>query len=268
MKKQFKTIILGGLLTLIITLSLLTSTNQKGLATNSETGISNKKIEWGIQRKNNHEQPNLGQKNVELINKYNGMALGNSEKKYIYLTFDLGYEAGYTENILNALKENSVQGAFFITAHYVNTASDLVQRMIDEGHIVGNHTVNHKSMPSLSDEELKKEVMKLHSQVYEKYNYEMKFLRPPKGEYSERTLSLCENLGYKTVMWSFAYVDWDEKKQPSESVAMDKIISNLHSGEIMLLHATSKTNADIMSQMIKKVQEEGYEFKSLEEFVQ
>ena len=268
MKKQFKTIILGGLLTLIITLSLLTSTNQKGLATNSETGISDKKIEWGIQRKNNHEQPNLGQKNVELINKYNGMALGNSEKKYIYLTFDLGYEAGYTEKILNALKENSIQGAFFITAHYVNTASDLVQRMIDEGHIVGNHTVNHKSMPSLSDEELKKEVMKLHSQVYEKYNYEMKFLRPPKGEYSERTLSLCENLGYKTVMWSFAYVDWDEKKQPSESVAMDKIISNLHSGEIMLLHATSKTNADIMSQMIKKVQEEGYEFKSLEEFVQ
>ena len=106
------------------------------MATNSETGLSNKKIEWGIQRKNNHYQPNLGTKNIELINKYNGMALGNSEKKYIYLTFDLGYEAGYTSKILDALKENYVQGTFFITAHYVNTASDLVQRMIDENHIV------------------------------------------------------------------------------------------------------------------------------------
>ena len=268
MKKQSKAIILGSLLTLIITLSCMAGANERGIATNSETGLSNKKIEWGIQRKNNHEQPNLGKKNVELINKYNGMALGNKDKKYIYLTFDLGYESGYTAKILDALKENNVQGTFFITAHYVNTADELLKRMIDEGHIVGNHTVNHKSMPTLSDEELKSEVMKLHSQVFEKYNYEMKYLRPPKGEYSERTLSLCENLGYKTVMWSFAYVDWDEKKQPSENEAMDKIISNLHNGEIMLLHATSKTNADVMDKVIKRVQEEGYEFRSLEDFVQ
>ena len=234
----------------------------------SNTVLSNKKIEWGIQKKNNHNQPNLGEKNKALIEKYNGIAMGNSEEKNIYLTFDLGYEAGYTSKILDALKDENVQGAFFITAHYINTQPELVKRMIDEGHIVGNHTVNHKSMPSISDEELKTEVMKLHTQIYQKYNYEMKYLRPPKGEYSERTLSLCENLGYKTVMWSFAYVDWDEKKQPSEDEAMDKIVSNLHNGEIMLLHATSKTNANIMSQMIKKVREEGYEFKSLEEFVQ
>lgn len=267
MKKELKAIILGSLLTLIVTLSLFTGTkNQAEVFTNSNNGLSNKKIEWGIQRKNNHEQPNLGKKNVELINKYNGIAIGNKEKKCIYLTFDLGYEAGYTEKILDALKENNVKGTFFITAHYVNTASDLVKRMIDEGHIVGNHTVNHKSMPSISDENLKEEVMKLHQVVYEKYNYEMKYIRPPKGEYSERILSLCEKLGYKTVMWSFAYVDWDEKKQQNESEAMDKIISNLHNGEIMLLHATSKTNADVMDEMIKKVKEEGYEFRSLEEF--
>ncbi len=136
MKKETKTIILGGLLTLIITLSFFTSSNQKGLETNSETTLNNKKIEWGIQRKRNHERPNLGAKNVELINKYNGMAIGNNEKKYIYLTFDLGYEAGYTAKILDALKENNVKGTFFITAHYVNTASDLLQRMIDENHIV------------------------------------------------------------------------------------------------------------------------------------
>ena len=123
-------------------------------------------------------------------------------------------------------------------------------------------------MPSLSDEEIKEEVMQLHQVIYEKYNYEMKYIRPPKGEYSERTLSLCEKLGYITVMWSFAYVDWDEKKQPNESEALDKITSNLHNGEIMLLHATSKTNADIMDRMIKKIKEDGYEIRSLEEFIQ
>ena len=267
MNKKVKNIILGSMAILIIALSLHLGITQEGETIESSSNLSNKKIEWGIQRKNNHEQPNLGKNNVELINKYNGIALGNSEKKYIYITFDLGYEAGYTEKILDALKENNVKGVFFITAHYVNTAPELVQRMINEGHIVGNHTVNHKSMPSLSNEKLKDEVMKLHQAVYEKYNYEMKYLRPPKGEYNERVLKLCEGLGYKTVMWSFAYVDWDEKKQPSESEAVDKIISNLHSGEIMLLHATSKTNADIMDRIIKKVQEEGYEIRSLEEFV-
>ena len=269
MRRKLKVIILGGLLTLIFTLSIFTGTKlQDGVVTNTEAILSDKKMEWGIQRNKNHEQPNLGKRNVELIDKYNGMAIGSSEKKYIYVTFDLGYEAGYTEKILNVLKENNVKCTFFITAHYVNTASDLVQRMIDEGHIVGNHTANHKSMPSLSDERLKEEVMKLHQVIYEKYNYEMKYLRPPKGEYNERTLSLCEKLGYKTVMWSFAYVDWDEKKQPSEEEAINKIISNLHNGEIMLLHATSKTNADIMDRMIKKIKEDGYEIKSLEEFIQ
>ena len=268
MKKEAKAIILGSLLTLIISLSMFTESKMSSnIVTNSNNELSNKKIGWGIQRKNSHEQPDLGAKNTELINKYNGMALGNKDKKYIYLTFDLGYEAGYTSKILDALKQNNVKGTFFVTAHYVNTASDLVKRMIDEGHIVGNHTVNHKSMPSLSDDELTTEVMKLHQVIYKKYNYEMKYMRPPKGEFSERTLSLCEKLGYKTVMWSFAYVDWEENKQPSEEEAMQKIIPNLHNGEIMLLHATSKTNADIMDKMIKRVQEEGYEFRSLEEFV-
>lgn len=269
MKKEVKAIVLVSLLTIIIALSVLTGSGTANkIVTNSNLGLSNKKIEWGIQRKNNHEQPNLGSKNVELINKYNGIALGSLGKKYIYLTFDLGYEAGYTEKILDSLKENNVKATFFITSHYVNTAPDLVKRMIEEGHIVGNHTVNHKSMPSLSDEEIKEEVMQLHQVIYEKYNYEMKYIRPPKGEYSERTLSLCEKLGYITVMWSFAYVDWDEKKQPNESEALDKITSNLHNGEIMLLHATSKTNADIMDRMIKKIKEDGYEIRSLEEFIQ
>ena len=233
----------------------------------SGTVLSNQKIEWGIKRGDNHNQPDLGKKNKELIEKYNGLAMGNNEDKYVYLTFDLGYEAGYTENILNTLKENNVPAAFFITAHYVNTASDLVKRMIDEGHIVGNHTVNHKSMPNLDEETTKRELMDLHTAVYEKFGYEMKYMRPPKGEYSERCLYYTTNLGYVPVMWSFAYADWDEKDQPAKNDAISKIVNNAHNGEIMLLHATSKTNMEVLDTVIKQMRKMGYEFKSLDEFV-
>ena len=226
-----------------------------------------KKIEWGIKRGKNGEQPDLGSTNRELIEKYNGMAMGNKESKKIYITFDLGYEAGYTTKILDVLKDNNVSAAFFITAHYVNTASDLVQRMIEEGHIIGNHTVNHKSMPFLSETELTKELMNLHTVIYEKFNYEMKYMRPPKGEYSERTLNYIIKLGYIPVMWSFAYADWDEAKQPSREEGIKKIIDNVHNGEIMLLHATSKTNMEILDEVIKKSREMGYEFETLDKFV-
>ena len=228
----------------------------------------NQKICWGIKRNDNHEQPDLGKENKELITKYNGLAMGNNTDKYIYLTFDLGYEAGYTEKILDVLKENDVKACFFITAHYLNTAQDLVKRMIEEGHDVGNHTVNHKSMPDITQEELEKEIMDLHTAVYEKFGYEMKYIRPPKGEYSEKSLQICNSLKYQTVMWSFAYDDWEESKQGREEYGKSKILDNLHPGEIMLLHATSKDNMNILDECIKKIKEEGYEFKKLEEFRQ
>ncbi len=192
--------------------------------------------------------------------------MGNSEEKYIYLTFDLGYEGGYTEKILDVLKENNVKACFFITAHYLNTTEYLVKRMIEEGHDVGNHTVNHKSMPEISEEQVKKEVMDLHTSVYEKFGYEMKYIRPPKGEYSERTLQLCNEMNYQTIMWSFAYDDWEESKQGREEYGKSKILDNLHPGEVMLLHGTSKDNMNILDEIIKKAKEEGYEFKKLEEF--
>lgn len=236
--------------------------------TNSGTNLSDSKIEWGIKRNGNHMQPDLGAKNKALIEQYDGMAIGNQDVKNIYITFDLGYEAGYTAHILDVLKENNVKATFFITAHYLNSATDLVERMVNEGHIVGNHTVNHKSMPGLSEEKIKTELMDLHHSIYEKFNYEMKYMRPPCGEFSEKSLDITKRMGYKTVMWSFAYVDWEEKKQPSHEDAMDKIMSNLHNGEIMLLHATSKTNSEIMEQMIKKILEEGYEIKSIDDFIQ
>lgn len=264
MNKEFKTIVLGGLLSLILTLTIFTGVNQNEILTNANVEVSNTKIGWGIKRNDNNLQPDLGSANKSLIDKYNGIAMGNNEEKVIYLTFDLGYEAGYTSKILDTLKEKNVQGTFFITAHYLNTASDLVERMINEGHIVGNHTVNHKSMPDLSDEEIKNELMKLNQAVYEKFGYEMKYMRPPRGEFSERTLKITENLGFKTVMWSFAYVDWKEDSQPSYDEALEIIKSNFHNGEIMLLHATSKTNSEIMGQIIDEARKQGYEFKSLD----
>ena len=250
----------------IFTITVIAKPENAGKTIETASILSNEKIGWGIKRNDNHNQPDLGKKNTELIEKYNGIAIGNNEDKSIYLTFDLGYEAGYTAKILDILKEKNVQGTFFITAHYLNTAPELVERMINEGHIVGNHTVNHKSMPDLSDDEINSELMKLNQSLYEKFGYEMKYMRPPKGEFSERTLSITESLGFKTVMWSFAYVDWNEDSQPRPDEALNKILSNLHNGEVILLHATSKTNSEIMNQIIEGAQKQGFEFKSLEEF--
>lgn len=270
MQKNYKLFFSIGSVLLLFCICIMLSRNYEGnrsIQTNSNVNLSISKIEWGIKRESNHKQPDLGKRNRELIEKYNGLAMGNSENKYIYLTFDLGYEAGYTENILNTLKDNNVKAAFFVTNHYINTASELIKRMIDEGHVVGNHTKNHFSIPNLTDEQLKSELMDLHSVVYEKLGYEMKYMRPPKGEYSEKSLDVTTKLGYIPVMWSFAYADWDEKKQPSHEEGINKVIENVHNGEIMLLHATSKTNMEILDTVIKQIKEMGYEFKSLEEFV-
>ena len=225
-----------------------------------------KKISWGIKRNKEHEQPDVGNENKKILEENEGICMGKSSEKNIYLTFDCGYEAGYTEKILDILKENNVKATFFITSHYLNTASNIIKRMIDEEHIVGNHTVNHKSMPIISDEEIEKEVMQLHQAVFKKFNYEMKYIRPPKGEFNIRTLKKCQQLGYKTVMWSFAYCDWDEKKQPSIEKSKKMIIDNLHPGEIMLLHSNSETNSEILDTIIKEIINQGYKFKSLDQF--
>lgn len=194
MKKYYY--ILGLIVTLVFTISVISlNSNDDAVQTSGTIAtLSTKKIEWGIKRNNNHEQPDLGTVNKKIIDEAKGIAMGNKESKKVYLTFDEGYEAGYTEKILEVLKQNDVKACFFITAHYVNTSSDLVQKMINDGHTIGNHTVNHKSMPSLTTEQIKDEVMKLHTGVYEKFGYEMKYIRPPKGEYSEQSVAYCNSL--------------------------------------------------------------------------
>ena len=267
MKKKVFLFSICLVFTFLFGLAAMNSNESRNLTvTTASEALSNKKIGWGIKRNDNHDQPDLGSNNKKLIDENEDIAMGNTEEKYVYLTFDNGYEAGYTNQILDTLKANNVKAAFFITGHYLNTQPELVERMINEGHIVGNHTVNHYSMPDLSDEEIKKEIQTLHTAVYEKFNYEMKYLRPPKGEFSQRTLSITKNLGYKTVMWSFAYDDWDEKKQGREEYAKEKILSNMHNGCVMLLHANSKDNCNILNDIIGQIKNMGYEFKTLDEF--
>lgn len=265
MKKVLIT--LSTLLIFILGIVMITNSEKNiAIQTSSTETLSNTKIGWGIKRNDNHEQPDVGNKNKKIMDKYQGIYLGNKDTQKIYLTFDLGYEAGYTAKILEILKQNDVKATFFITAHYLNTQPDLVKQMIDEGHIIGNHTVNHKSMPSCSLETIKKEMMDLHTAISEKFGYEMKYMRPPKGEYSERTVAYTNTLGYTTVMWSFAYDDWDEAKQGREEYGKKKILDNVHNGEVMLLHATSKDNSNILDDVIKQIKSMGYEFKNIDAF--
>ena len=228
--------------------------------------LNNDILAWGFRRGENHEQSTLDTASEKVIKDYDGIAMGNKESNFVYLTFDCGYEQGYTEKILDVLKENNVKATFFITAHYLNTSSDIVKRMIEEGHIVGNDTVNHKCLPNLSDQEIKKEIMDLHNAVFEKFGYEMKYFRPPKGEFSQRVIDIVTKLNYTTVMWSSAYDDWDNEKQNREEYGKNKILVNIHNGCVLLLHATSKDNSIILDDVIKKTREMGYEFKNINEF--
>lgn len=231
-----------------------------------EANLSNELLAWGFRRGEEHNQSILDVKSLEVIKEYDGIAMGNQEDPYIYLTFDCGYEGGYTEKILDVLKEKNVKATFFITAHYLNTAENIVKRMIEEGHIVGNHTVNHKCLPDLKDEEVENEIMNLHKAVFDKFGYEMVYFRPPKGEFSGRVINLSKKLGYTTVMWSSAYDDWDNSKQNREEYGKKKILDNLHNGCVLLLHATSKDNMNILGDVIDSARKMGYEFKNINEF--
>lgn len=159
---------------------------------------------------------------------------------------------------MDTLKEKNVKAIFFLTGDYAQKEDELVKRMIDEGHILGNHGMTHASMPDLSSDKLKEEIMSLHEYVLEKYGYEMQYLRPPCGEYSEQSLALTNELGYKTLMWSFAYVDWKTDDQPDKASALEKIVSSGHSGGIFLLHSVSSTNAAVLGDAIDELRKNGF----------
>ncbi len=215
---------------------------------------------WGIARVKNGELPRADPGAPELIAKYQSLYLADTSQKKVYLTFDEGYENGYTGKILDVLYENKVNAIFFITGPYLQKEDLLVKRMLDEGHAVGNHTIHHKSLPLLNDSELEAEIVGLDRQFYENYGRNMVFLRPPKGEYSERTLEITSKLGYINVFWSFAYDDWAVNRQRGWEYAFEKVKNNLHNGGILLLHAVSRDNAEALDAIIRHVKEAGYEF--------
>ncbi len=191
---------------------------------------------------------------------YNAKAINDTDEKVINLTFDQGYENGFTSMILDTLKEKGVKATFFVVGDYAERQPELVQRMIDEGHTVGSHSVNHYSMPELSVEEATEEVMGLHRYMLEHFGIQMTLFRPPKGEYSEKSLAVTADLGYKTVLWSFAYADWDTDNQPNPQESLQKLIDRAHPGAIYLLHSVSETNANILGDFIDAMLAEGYTF--------
>ena len=215
---------------------------------------------WGIVRGKNGELPRADPGAPELLARYNSIYLGDTEKKVIYLTLDEGYENGYTDKILDILYENDVKALFFITGPYLDKEDVLIQRMLDEGHEVGNHTINHKSLPLLDNKDIEEEVVGLDRRFYQKYGKNMTFLRPPKGEYSEKSLEVTSKLGYINVFWSFAYDDWAVNRQRGWEYAFEKVKQNLHNGEIILLHAVSKDNCEALDSIIEYVRLAGYEF--------
>lgn len=201
----------------------------------------------------------------EKYGKYSSLFIDLSETNTVYLTFDEGYENGYTAAILDTLKAQGVKAVFFVTYDYCKSSPELVERMIAEGHTVGNHSYSHPSFPKCSESEVVEEVTLLHDYVKENFGYEMTLFRFPMGEYSERTLAALQKLGYTSVFWSFAYQDWNADNQPSSREAYDTVTSALHSGGIYLLHAVSKANAESLGDIISFWKQSGYSIGDLEE---
>lgn len=231
----------------------------------ADGSYSNKLLRWGISRRPNNQLPQADPGTPQLLQKYGGIYVGDTSKKEIYLTFDEGYENGYTARILDILKENNAKGVFFITGPYLKEHEDLVRRMVEEGHIVGNHTIHHPSLPSVGDQELEEEIIGLDRAFQEKFGKSMKYLRPPKGEYSDRTLSITQKLGYRSMFWSFAYDDWYRDKIRGPEYAYDIVMRNLHNGAVILLHAVSKDNTDALDSIIKGAKEKGYSIGNVDD---
>jgi peptidoglycan-N-acetylmuramic acid deacetylase len=226
--------------------------------------LDNTKYAWGLNLNDEHKTPGIPSDAKQMLEKYGGIYLGDTSRKTVYLTFDEGYENGYTAKILDTLKENDVKALFFVTGPYIRKNSDLVKRMLDEGHEVGNHTINHPSLPETDNPSLEEELYGLDMQFSDKFGRRFKYMRPPMGEYSEKVLEAARQLGYKTVFWSFTYRDFDVNNQKGADYAFKKVMDNLHNGAVILLHAVSRDNAEALDKIIKEIKAQGYSISSFD----
>ncbi|WP_054956804.1 delta-lactam-biosynthetic de-N-acetylase [Paenibacillus dakarensis] len=222
---------------------------------------------FGFKRSVNGKLPSIDEEGFkELLKKHGAVFMGDSTKKELYLTFDNGYENGFTAGILDTLKEKKVPATFFVTGHYVKTQAELLKRMTAEGHIIGNHSWSHPDVSTISAEKLTEELERVKTEVAKVTGQkEMKYLRTPRGIFNERSLAVSKELGYTNVFWSLAYKDWDVNDQRGAQYAFDKVMAQLHPGAVMLIHSISRDNAQALGRIIDEARKQGYEFKSLDE---
>lgn len=239
------------------------------LANTFNENIRNETDNWGLGF-STKGQPPTGNATADELKKYDAYYIGDTSKKVIYLTFDAGYENGFTPSILDTLKKHGVPATFFLVGNYIDNSPDLVKRMVDEGHIVANHTYSHPNMTNISSQDaFSKELEKLEASYETVTGQKMvKYYRPPQGKYSQSNLGMAKELGFKTFFWSLAYVDWYNDKQPTKEQAFDKLLGRIHPGAIVLLHSTSKTNCDILDELLTKWEDMGYSFGSLNDLLQ
>ena len=221
---------------------------------------------WGLSYNSQIPQ---GPASSQQLYKYDAAYVGDTSRKVLYLTFDAGYENGQTEKILDTLKKHDVQAAFFLVGNYIERNPELVRRMVEEGHTVANHTMHHPDMSKISSkEDFSKELNQLEELYQQTVGQEMpKYYRPPQGVYSEENLKMAKELGYKTLFWSLAYADWDNNNQPTRQQALLKLLPRTHNGAVILLHSTSRTNGEILDELLSRWKEMGYEFCGIDEIV-
>ena len=221
---------------------------------------------WGLSFRT-EGQPPIGNATAAALRNYDAVYVGDPGEKVIYLTFDAGYENGCTAQILDTLKAHGAKAAFFVVGNYLESAPELVQRMADEGHLVGNHTWHHYDMSRIADEDTFRTELESVAEKYRELTGQAmkKFYRPPQGIYSEDNLRMAQSLGYRTVFWSLAYVDWNNDSQPTREQAFAKLLPRTHPGAVVLLHSTSQTNAEILDELLTHWEQEGYSFGTVDE---
>jgi len=268
--KSFKNYyILAGIL-LIFSLILLPNLSLFGKMKTqiSSSNLSTQEYNWYFNPRNDGKQPTPPQE-ANFFNKYDSYYVGDPNQKVIYLTFDSGYENGYTNKLLDVLKKHNTKANFFVVETYIKTNPEIIKRMANEGHLVCNHSKSHPSMASINDiEKFKDEIISVEKAYKEVTNKDMpKYFRPPMGKFSEQSLKYTQDLGYSSIFWSFAYVDWYNDNQPTAEFAKDKIFSRTHPGAIVLLHSNSKTNSEILDDVLTHWEKDGYKIETLDYLV-
>ncbi len=223
---------------------------------------------WGLGGYGDGVKP-TGIASAEELKKYDAYFVGEGEEKVIYLTFDAGYENGNTEPILDALKRHQAPATFFVVGHYLESAPELVKRMVEEGHCVGNHTYHHLDMSQISDMASFRKEMDDVANLFRQITGEelSMYYRPPQGKYSVENLKMAKELGYQTFFWSLAYVDWYQDEQPSREEALEKLTGRIHPGAVVLLHSTSKTNGEVLDELLGEWEKMGYSFRPLSDLI-